>query len=63
MPSIRREKGRFPLGVGKHLPGMQKSEERGGRETAMARLEDLTAGAVVRGVLPLEPVTVVSVKW
>ena len=28
----------------------------------MARLEDLTAGAVVRGVLPLEPVTVVSVK-
>ena len=29
----------------------------------MARLEDLTPGAVVRGVLVDQPVTVVAVKW
>jgi hypothetical protein len=29
----------------------------------MARLEDLTRDAVVKGVLPDTPVTVVDVKW
>ena len=48
---------RFYAGLRPETAG---SGDRGGK--AMARLEDLTAGAVVRGVLPLEPVTVVSVK-
>ena len=29
----------------------------------MARLEDLTIGSVVTGLLPNEPITVVSTKW
>ena len=29
----------------------------------MARLEDLTVGAVVEGILTNEPVTVVSTQW
>ncbi|MEW6573756.1 MAG: hypothetical protein AB1374_09010 [Bacillota bacterium] len=29
----------------------------------MARLEDLTRGAMVKGILPDGPVTVVDVRW
>ena len=29
----------------------------------MARLEDLTVGSVVEGLLPGEPITVVSTRW
>ena len=29
----------------------------------MARLEDLTVGSVVEGILPGEPITVVSTRW
>ena len=30
---------------------------------AVARLEDISIGSVVNGVLPNEPITVVSTKW
>jgi hypothetical protein len=32
-------------------------------QNASCRLEDLTPGAQVRGVVPREPVSVVAVRW